>query len=204
MQFRSSFLQLLAIVVFLVPVATTAEGIVKPVISHPLFPHLFRTPDFRIQNPGSASGPARMSQIRYVKHSILPYLLSVPTGTVPAEGWPLICFLHGYDEAADSAPIRDALTKHGPLNPSNPQRVLDQFIVVAPQMPVAGEVLVRMILVQKSVACGFRRSLASISRRCERYCEKGRTRRTWRSPSEIFDRLQFRRKRRSRFASGST
>jgi predicted peptidase len=32
----------------------------------------------------------------------------------------------------------DALTRHGPLKPSNPKRILNDFIVIAPQLPVAG------------------------------------------------------------------
>jgi pimeloyl-ACP methyl ester carboxylesterase len=50
----------------------------------------------------------------------------------------LLCFLHGYAEAAPMD-IREALTLHGPLNPANPQRVTETFIVIAPQLPFPGD-----------------------------------------------------------------
>ena len=83
-----------------------------------------------------------MSDLKHITNSTLPYLLSVPSGSKPVEGWPLLCFLHGYDEAADRGAIKEAVTKHGPLHPDNPPRVLNEFIVVAPQMPIAGKITV--------------------------------------------------------------
>jgi poly(3-hydroxybutyrate) depolymerase len=68
-----------------------------------------------------------------VEAAPLRYLLSVPSAPGPR---PVLCFLHGYDEAAPMD-IRRALTLHGPLRPGNPP--LD-FIVVAPQLPRAGDV----------------------------------------------------------------
>src|SRR5690349_20194185 len=66
----------------------------------------------------------------------MKHLLSLP----PGEGaHPLLCFLHGYDEAAPAS-MESALTRHGPLRPGNPSRVKEQFIVLAPQLPVAGDV----------------------------------------------------------------
>ena len=62
-------------------------------------------------------------------------MLSVPPGAGPH---PLICFLHGYDEAAP-APLQEALTRHGPLRPGNPPSVADGFILLAPQLPFAGD-----------------------------------------------------------------
>ncbi|TWI57489.1 hypothetical protein IQ22_00706 [Pseudomonas duriflava] len=79
-----------------------------------------------------------MPELRLIDSAALPYLLSVPDGTPPESGWPVLCFLHGYDEAAPM-PIHKALTLHGPLNPGNPERVQETFIIVAPQMPVAGD-----------------------------------------------------------------
>src|SRR5688572_3606798 len=50
---------------------------------------------------------------------------------------PLLCFLHGYDEAAPTD-IVTALTRHGPLREGNPHSSIDQFVIVAPQLPAAG------------------------------------------------------------------
>jgi predicted peptidase len=50
---------------------------------------------------------------------------------------PLLCFLHGYGEAAP-LDIDRALTRHGPLRPGN-SPLADDFIVVAPQLPSAGD-----------------------------------------------------------------
>jgi poly(3-hydroxybutyrate) depolymerase len=73
---------------------------------------------------------------RVVEAAPLPYVLSVPPlGDDPA---PVLCFLHGYDEAAP-LDIRDATKRHGPLRPGNPPLVAETFIVVAPQLPRAGD-----------------------------------------------------------------
>ena len=68
----------------------------------------------------------------------LPYLLSLPGGNASGRP-PLLFFLHGYDEGA---PLRidDALTRHGPLRSDNSVEALNGFIIVAPQMPVRGDV----------------------------------------------------------------
>lgn len=67
----------------------------------------------------------------------LAHLISVPAAG-PAGGLrPVLCFLHGLREAAPM-PIQQALTLHGPLNPDNPRRVADRFVIVAPQLPAPG------------------------------------------------------------------
>ena len=68
----------------------------------------------------------------------LRYLLSVPTGDAGAPR-PLLCFLHGYDEAAP-IDIVEGVTRHGPLRPGSAARARSDFIVVAPQLPRAGDV----------------------------------------------------------------
>lgn len=55
---------------------------------------------------------------------------------------PVLLFLHGYDEGAPM-PIEKALTLHGPLRPGNPPAALAPFIIVAPQMPVRGDLWLR-------------------------------------------------------------
>jgi predicted peptidase len=79
-----------------------------------------------------------LTDVQLIESATLPYLLSVPEGEPPADGWPVLCFLHGYDEGAPM-PIRKALTIHGPLNPGNPEQVRQTFIVLAPQMPSKGD-----------------------------------------------------------------
>jgi hypothetical protein len=65
----------------------------------------------------------------------MEHLLSVPPGEAAR---PLICFLHGYDEAAP-APPQEALTRHGPFRPGNPAQVASEFILLAPQLPLGGD-----------------------------------------------------------------
>ena len=47
---------------------------------------------------------------------------------------PLLVFLHGYDEGAPTE-LRTGVTRHGPLRDRGPR----EFIVLAPQMPVCGD-----------------------------------------------------------------
>ena len=68
----------------------------------------------------------------------LRYLLSVPPGGRPGALFPLLCFLHGYGEAAPRD-IRRALTLHGPLRASSSSRARDEFIIVAPQLLIGGD-----------------------------------------------------------------
>ena len=67
--------------------------------------------------------------------AILPHLLSAPRTTRPP---PLLCFLHGYGEAAP-LPLERALRLHGPLAAGAAPLAGREFIVVAPQLPVAGD-----------------------------------------------------------------
>lgn len=77
-----------------------------------------------------------------IDSAALPYLLSLPAGAGADGALPVLCFLHGYDEGAPT-PIRQALTRHGPLRPGNPPRVASEFIVVAPQLPTRGDLWFR-------------------------------------------------------------
>lgn len=76
-----------------------------------------------------------------VESAPLRYLISVPKLQTPeTELRPVLCFLHGYDEAAPLA-IRKALTRHGPLRKGSSHRAGREFIVIAPQVPApAGDV----------------------------------------------------------------
>jgi predicted peptidase len=81
--------------------------------------------------------------LRVVEATPLRYLLSVPPGAPPEGGWPVLCFLHGYDEAAP-VDIRQGVTRHGPLRPGSAPRARSEFIVVAPQLPRAGDLWHRL------------------------------------------------------------
>src|SRR5579885_2137635 len=62
-------------------------------------------------------------------------LIAPPAGAERAP--PLLCFLHGYDEAAPMG-LRAALTRHGPLHP-DAAALRERFVVLAPQLPQAGD-----------------------------------------------------------------
>jgi hypothetical protein len=73
-----------------------------------------------------------------VEEGPLRYICAVPKAR-PSAGRPVLVFLHGYDEGAPMD-IQDALTRHGPLRPGNTVRAVEEFIIVAPQMPTRGDV----------------------------------------------------------------
>lgn len=66
----------------------------------------------------------------------LRYLISVPPIPAPR---PVLLFLHGYSEAAPED-IHITLAKHSPLNPDAAPLARAEFIVVAPQLPRAGDI----------------------------------------------------------------
>jgi predicted peptidase len=68
----------------------------------------------------------------------LRYLLRPRTSTEADESPPLLCFLHGYDEGAP-LDIFDALSRHGPFRSLNQSTYKDRFVIVAPQLPVRGD-----------------------------------------------------------------
>jgi poly(3-hydroxybutyrate) depolymerase len=66
----------------------------------------------------------------------LDALLSLPG---PGDGpRPVLCFLHGYGEAAP-LDIHAALTKLGPLGAGASHTAAREFILAAPQLPLAGD-----------------------------------------------------------------
>ncbi len=67
----------------------------------------------------------------------LRYVLA-PAGMRSRAPHPVLVFLHGHDEGAPLE-MQHALTRHGPLRPGNPALTLEQFIVVAPQLPQRGD-----------------------------------------------------------------
>src|ERR671937_1806994 len=52
---------------------------------------------------------------------------------------PLLCFLHGYGEAAP-LPLEKAMCLHGPLNARSASIATSDFVVLAPQLPRAGDI----------------------------------------------------------------
>uniref|UniRef100_A0A914RAS8 Phospholipase/carboxylesterase/thioesterase domain-containing protein n=1 Tax=Panagrolaimus davidi TaxID=227884 RepID=A0A914RAS8_9BILA len=79
-----------------------------------------------------------MPQLQHITSGPLPYLLSMPLKNENANKIPILCFLHGKDEAQPMK-ILKALTLHGPLRPENLDRLKDNFIIIAPQTPKAGD-----------------------------------------------------------------
>lgn len=67
----------------------------------------------------------------------LSYLIRPPRDGGRGLLQPVLCFLHGHDEAAP-APIHNALTRHGPLAPHASTRS-GEFLVIAPQLPHGGD-----------------------------------------------------------------
>ena len=106
------------------------------------------------------SGPA----LQLVDSYPLRYLVRPRISTEADESPALLCFLHGHDEGAP-LDIFDALTRHGPLRSLNPSTYKDRFVVVAPQLPVRGDLwyryadIVRQIVLDaaKRFACDLRR-----------------------------------------------
>jgi predicted peptidase len=94
----------------------------------------------------------------------LRYLLRPRTSTEADESPPLLCFLHGYDEGAP-LDIFDALSRHGPFRSLNQSTYKDRFVIVAPQLPVRGDLwnryadtVGRIVLDEaKRFACDLRR-----------------------------------------------
>jgi hypothetical protein len=76
---------------------------------------------------------------RVVEGTPLRYLLSLPHRVRDKGNWPVLCFLHGYDEAAPQD-IHRAITRHGPLRKGTPSEALRKFIIVAPQLPFPGDI----------------------------------------------------------------
>lgn len=62
----------------------------------------------------------------------LQYLLQVPTGQPPADGWPLLLFLHGYGECGDDL---DKVKVHGPPKLVEKFAELSSCVIVSPQCP---------------------------------------------------------------------
>lgn len=85
------------------------------------------------------TGTMAFATQRLLSGSPLPTLLSVPAGEVPPEGWPVLFFLHGYDEA-HPLDLSSGATRHGPLKRGNPSSVVARFLIVAPQLPRAGDI----------------------------------------------------------------
>lgn len=74
-----------------------------------------------------------------VTSAALPYLVSRPSpDDAGLERWPVLCFLHGYDEGQPT-PIQRGLSRHGPLKATSSPVATTEFIVVAPQLEVSGD-----------------------------------------------------------------
>jgi poly(3-hydroxybutyrate) depolymerase len=78
------------------------------------------------------------NELQLIETSPLRAVLRLPAAPSTSPR-PLLCFLHGHGEAAPMD-IEAALTLHGPLHPQAPRDRLDRFIVLAPQLPIAGDI----------------------------------------------------------------
>jgi len=96
-----------------------------------------------------------MHQHRVVAGHPLRYLLSVPPEGRPGDSFPVLCFLHGYGEAAPRD-IRRALTLHGPLRSSSGPRAAREFIIVAPQLLIGGDLWSRYADVVRQIVSEVR------------------------------------------------
>jgi predicted peptidase len=69
----------------------------------------------------------------------LRYVLSRPARPRSETGPPaVLCFLHGYGEAAP-LDLLEGVTRHGPLRTDSDWRLSEEFTVIAPQLPEAGD-----------------------------------------------------------------
>ncbi|KAL0237787.1 hypothetical protein GEMRC1_012261 [Eukaryota sp. GEM-RC1] len=69
--------------------------------------------------------------------SDLPYLLSIPPTDELQPLFPLICFLHGYDEGPPTE-IKTGICRHGVFSP-RASPLTSHFICIAPQLPKKGD-----------------------------------------------------------------
>lgn len=102
---------------------------------------------------------------RVVASHPLRYLLSVPPSIDrPSQGFPLLCFLHGYGEAAPRD-LRRAMTLHGPLRSSSAARARQEFIIVAPQLLIGGDLWQRYADVLRQIVSEVRSENGGDARR---------------------------------------
>lgn len=81
---------------------------------------------------------AKEAKMKLVRDLALPFLLSVPPSVPEDMKAPVLCFLHGYMEGPPTE-IYEGLTAHGPLRPGNSPVAAGDFVVVAPQLPMRGD-----------------------------------------------------------------
>lgn len=90
---------------------------------------------FTISSPVQAAEPMD-EMIRKMEDTVaghqLRYLVQVPTGDPPAEGWPVLLFLHGYGECGDNIA---KVKVHGPPKLTNEFGLLANCVIISPQCP---------------------------------------------------------------------
>jgi poly(3-hydroxybutyrate) depolymerase len=80
----------------------------------------------------------KQNSLRHLAAGSLQAVLAPPSHPATGMRYPLLCFLHGFNEAAPED-LESAMTMHGPLYPGAPPWVSDRFIVLAPQLPKRGD-----------------------------------------------------------------
>lgn len=91
-------------------------------------------PHSQVEFPTTQSAPivqAKQMQAPAVVEVHYKYLVYVPGGPAPAQGWPLVLFLHGAGERGSDL---DLVKVHGPPKMVEKGKVLP-FILVSPQCP---------------------------------------------------------------------
>ena len=89
--------------------------------------------------PKSASAPgAPGTQVAIDNGKSLPHLLFVPPGVAPADGWPLLVFLHGQGESSGAAELA-AVALQGPPQHAGRHPGSMKFAVLCPQKPLQAQ-----------------------------------------------------------------
>lgn len=83
------------------------------------------------QDAGEATETIREMSAKVGDHK-LRYLLQIPTGQEPKDGWPLLLFLHGYGECGDDI---EKVKTHGPPKLISRFDELAVCVIVSPQCP---------------------------------------------------------------------
>lgn len=73
-----------------------------------------------------------------VETGLIPHLMFVPAGEPPADGWPLLVFLHGQGESSGAAPLNKVALQGPPQHAGRHPETM-KFAVLSPQKPLWSE-----------------------------------------------------------------
>jgi predicted peptidase len=113
-----------------------APEIKAQLMNRVLIPLLHATLIFSTNSSRAEAAEPMYEFIREMQETVagqqLRYLLQVPTGDPPAEGWPVLLFLHGYGECGDNIA---KVKVHGPPKLTDEFELLANCVIVSPQCP---------------------------------------------------------------------